>query len=160
MNRQDHVQKALNRAYFYLKFRPRTRKEVVSYLSKKSEKFYHWSPEVIEEALSLLEEEGLINDKKFVESFVVTRNIVKPKSEFALKQELLKAGVEKDIIDEFFTENPSNQEDLAKQALHNRWFHFNHFDKKTRFEKAAQFLMRRGFSFSIAKKVIEEMEEG
>lgn len=155
---QEDVQKALNRAYFYLKFRPRTKKEVSAYLEKKSEKFYHWQSGVIEKVIESLEERGLIDDKKFIESFVVTRNAVKPKSEFALKSELVHLGIDKDLIDQFFAENPSSQEDLAKKALHNRWFHFLHFDKKTRFEKAIQFLLRRGFSFSIAKKTVEEME--
>lgn len=157
---QEDVQKALNRAYFYLKFRPRTRKEVTSYLEKKSEKFYHWQLGVIEKVIESLEERGLIDDKKFVESFVVTRNAVKPKSEFALKRELVHLGVDNDLIDQYFAESPLPQEDLAKKALHNRWFHFLHFDKKTRFEKAVQFLLRRGFSFSIAKKIVEEMENG
>lgn len=158
MSTQEDVQKALNRAYFYLKFRPRTKKEVLSYLQKKSEKFYHWTPGVIEKAIESLEETGLIDDKKFIESFVVTRSAVKPKSEFALKRELHNLGVDKDLVDQFFAENPLPQEDLAKKALHNRWFHFLHFDKKTRYEKAVQFLMRRGFSFTIAKKTVEEME--
>ena len=158
MSIQEDVQKALNRAYFYLKFRPRTKKEVASYLQKKSEKFYHWQFGVIEKAIESLELEGIIDDKKFIESFVVSRNAVKPKSEFALRRELTHPGIDKDLIDRFFADNPLPEEDLARKALKIRWFHFSHFDKKTRFEKAVKFLMRRGFIFSIAKKIVEEME--
>jgi regulatory protein len=155
---QKDVQKALNRAYFYLRFRPRTRKEVETYLHKKSDKFYHWSPEVIEATLQSLEETGLVDDKKFIESFVYSRGVTKPKGEFALRQELMKAGVEKDLLDEYFQETPLEEEDLARKALSTHWSRYARFDKKTRFEKAAQFLMRRGFSFSNAKNIIQELE--
>lgn len=153
---QKDVTKALNRAYFYLKFRPRTKREVILYLQKKSEKIYHWDPEVIDKVIELLEEEGLINDRAFIESFVSSRALIKPKGEFALRQELMKYGIDKDLLDEYFAEKPLMEEDLAGKAISTHWNRYKRFDKKTRFQKAVQFLMRRGFSFSVAKKVIED----
>jgi regulatory protein len=158
-NIQEDVQRALNRAYFYLKFRPRTRKEVSDYLHKKSEKFYHWPDEVIDTALVLLEERGFINDRAFIESFVVSRNVTKPKSEFALRQEMMKVGVSKELLDEYFQESPTDEEALARKALAPRWSRYSPLSPKERFEKAASFLMRRGFQFSVAKKVIEERND-
>ncbi len=156
---QEDVQKALNRAYFFLKFRPRTKKEVVDYLQKKSDKWYHWVPEVIDQAIESLQLEGLVDDEKFVESFVVSRSTLKPKSEFVLRRELSRLGVEKNILDNYFNHNPISESDLALKALWSRWPRLQHFSKKTRFEKAAQFLLRRGFSFSTAKKAIVDMED-
>lgn len=157
-NIQEDVQKALNRAYFFLKFRPRTKKEVRDYLLKKSEKYYHWSSEVIDQALLRLEQLDFINDEKFIDSYVHSRNALKPKGEFALRKELIGLGVEKSFIDNYFADNPLDEETSAFQVLKSRWLRYRHLDKKTRFEKAVQFLMRRGFTFSIAKKVTEELE--
>lgn len=156
---QEDVAKALNRSYFYLKFRPRTECEMRDYLTKKSEKFYHWEPEVIDLAIEELKSQDFINDYKFIESFVAARTAIKPKGEFALRQELTKRGVAKDILDDFFAEEPVAEEELARHALTPRWSRYRGLDKRTRFEKAVQFLMRRGFSFSTAKKVIEEFAE-
>lgn len=157
-NLQEDVQKALNRAYFFLKFRPRTKKEVRDYLLKKSKKFYHWSSEAIDQALLRLEQLDIINDEKFIDSYVRSRNALKPKGEFALRQELMRLGVDKSVIDNYFADNPLDEEMGALQILKSRWSQYRHLDKKTRFEKAIQFLMRRGFTFSIAKKVTEELE--
>ncbi len=157
-NMQEDIAKALNRSYFYLKFRPRTEHEVRIYLHKKSEQFYHWSPEVIDATIAELKNLNFINDRKFVDSFVATRIAIKPKGEFVLRQELLRHGVNKDILDDYFAENPLDQEALARQILETRWTRYQRLDRKTRFEKAAQFLMRRGFSFSVAKKAIQEVK--
>ncbi len=158
-NTPEDVQKALNRAYFFLKFRPRTKKEVRNYLLKKSEKFYHWSSEVIDQALSRLEELDFINDEKFVDSYVHSRTILKPKGAFVLRQELMRLGVDKNVIDNYFADNPVDEEKNAFQTLKNRWSRYRYLDKKTRFEKAIQFLLRRGFAFGVAKKTIEELED-
>lgn len=157
--KEEDIHKALNRAYFYLKFRPRTKQEVRLYLQEKSEKFYRWSFDVIETVLRMLEKEGLIDDRKFIEAFVASRIAIKPKGEFVLLRELMRLGVGKDLLEEYFSQNPQDEEELAKKALWSRWPQFKKLDKKNRFKKAAQFLLRRGFSFSIAKKVIERFEE-
>lgn len=155
---QEDVAKALNRSYFYLKFRPRTEREVRDYLAKKSEKFYHWQPEVIDQAIEELKNQDLINDYKFVEAFVSSRTAIKPKGEFALRQELMKYRIAKNIVDDFFAEEPVAEEESARRALTLRWSRYRGMDKRTRFEKAVQFLLRRGFSFSTAKKTIAELE--
>lgn len=157
-NIAKQLQKALYFAYFYLKFRSRTRKELQNYLLKKREK-YHFTDDIIEKALHELEEQHLIDDKNFIEQYVSSRTISKPKGELALRTELMKLGITKDLLDEYFLQQPLDQFAQAHQALSSRWQRFNTLDKKKRFEKAASFLLRRGFSFEIIKKTIAEMEE-
>ena len=153
----DDIQLLLNRAYFYLKFRPRTKKEVRDYLYKKIKSRY-WSQDDAEKVIKILEGEGLLNDEEFTRWFVEQRNILKPKSVFALKQELIRFGVSKDLIERYFETNELNEEKLAEEALSKRWRIFLDLDKKKRFEKAASFLARRGFSFEVIKKTISKME--
>ncbi len=154
----EDLQGLLNYAYFFLKFRPRTVKEMRDYLQKKIVK-RHWSRDAVEEAIKELKEEQLLNDKEFVRLFVEQRNSAKPKSEFVLKRELIRHGVSKDLIEEYFSDHPQNEEELAEKALMPRWHRFQNLPARERFQKAAAFLMRRGFSFAVVKKTIVELEE-
>jgi len=157
-NPQDGLQELLNKAYFYLKFRPRTKKEMQDYLYKKIQK-RHFSRDDADKAITELEEQGLIDDKAFIEWFIDQRNTSKPKSQFVLKGELLRFGIEKDLIDNYFNEHEEPEDDLAFKALQSRWQRFKNLNRNERFEKAASFLTRRGFSFDVIKKTIDKMEE-
>ena len=155
---KELVQRALGRAYFYLKFRPRTRKELSDFLHKKAERF-HWPEEVVSEAIKELEEEDLINDEKFLKWYVEERNIHKRRSAFALRSELLRHGIAKDLMDEYFSQSPVQEESLALEALKQKWHRFERLDKRERFRKSAAFLSRRGFSFDMIKQAVKALEE-
>ena len=152
------VQKALNNAFFYLKFRPRSEKEVKDYLIKKAQKFF-WPEEVVQQVLFSLKEKQLIDDVAFVEWFVEQRNAGKPKSQFALRHELQKFGIDREVVENFFQENPSEELELAYKALQPRWRRYQYLDKNERFKKAASFLSGKGFIFETIKKTIQKLEE-
>ncbi|MDO8496972.1 MAG: regulatory protein RecX [bacterium] len=151
------IHRALNFSYFYLKFRPRSKKEIVDYLHKKADRF-SLTETIIDQAVISLEEQGLVDDTKFVEWFVEQRSRAKPKSEFALRQELFRFGIEKELLDEYFSEHEMPEEELALKALRPRWRRYENMDRKIRFQKVSQFLARRGFSFDIIKKTINFLE--
>jgi len=155
-DKDEDFGKLLNYAYFFLKFRPRSKKEIENYLYKKIQK-RHWSRDDVKKVIKHLESLDLINDKKFVKWFVGERILLKPKSTFALKQELLKHGVEKELIDEYFFSNSVNEEELAEKILRNRWNRYKNLNRQKRFEKTASFLMRRGFNFDIVRKTINKL---
>lgn len=154
----ETVPRILNYAYFYLKFRPRSRKEVSDYLKKKGDKL-SWTPEQIEAAILDLEEKNFVNDADFVEWFVHSRNSGKPKGRPILTSELMLKGVPKDTIDTYFEVNPPDSEALILKALERKWSSFRFLDKQIRFQKAASYLQRRGFPFSLIKKTIAQLEE-
>lgn len=158
---QEHAklfQKALNFAYFYLKFRARTEREIVLYLQKKSEK-YGFTSEAIQQVVEELKQQNLINDVDFVKMYIESKTKAKPKGANALKMELMRLGIQKDILDQHFEESPINESEQAIQALEKRWNRYRILDTKKRFEKAANFLLRRGFSFDVAKKTIAQLED-
>ncbi len=154
----ESLQSLLNTAYFFLKFRPRTKKEVHDYLLKKIEK-RHWSTDDVEKVIKQLEEQNLINDKEFISWFVEQRTRSKPKGRFVLKAELLRLGIAKDLIDQHLDEHPLAEEDLALQALKSKWQRFKNLTPKERFEKSAAFLARRGFPFDIIRKTVEKLQK-
>lgn len=158
MSKDEDLQKALNLSYFYLKFRPRTKKELRDYLTRKAKR-YHWSAQIVEEALSSLDEQGLIDDLAFVLWFVEQRSKRKPKSTFLLRRELLGFGVPKETINLYFDTHAHDDLIQAKKALSARWERLGRYSQKDRFKKAVAFLTRRGFSFAVIKKTIAEFEK-
>jgi regulatory protein len=150
----EELNRAVNLGYFFLKFRLRTKKEVNDYLHKKAKKF-HLSSDVIEQTVTNLEEKGYIDDKKFIEWFIEERLRNKPKSGFVLKSELRRFGISKDLIDDYFEKHEIDEKEAAYNSLKSRWSRFEKLNPKMRFQKASQFLLRRGFSFEVVRQVIK-----
>lgn len=146
----------LNKAYFYLKFRLRTVKEVRNYLYKKV-RTTHWSHEAVDKVIKHLIEQKFLDDKEFINYLVTSRTRTKVKGIYAIKQELAKYGVEKGLIDEYFAKTEINEEALAEKILSSRWSRLKDLPAKKRFEKAISLLQRRGFNFEISKKTFEDL---
>ncbi len=156
MTDSKNLHRLLNLAYFFLKFRPRTEKEIEQYLFKKAKK-RHFSVNEIEKVIKKLKEENLINDKEFINWFVEQRKTNKPKSQYVLKRELIRLGIKEDLIDKYFLDHPINEEDLAYKALLSKWSSFKNLSSEKRFQKAINFLFRRGFNFEVSKKTVKKM---
>src|SRR5437773_2192372 len=94
---KDLIRTAKNLGYFYLKFRPRSEHEMRGYLSKKKKR-YKLTEEVIEKVLKELKNEKLIDDEMFIDWHVGRRSRVKQRSQMLLTNELMKYGVQKELI--------------------------------------------------------------
>ena len=158
MDDREELLKALNYAYFYLKFRPRSKKELQDYLNKKAKR-WKWTAELVDRAINELVELELIDDMKFIEWFVEQRSAVKPKGTFLLKRKLSQFGVPKDTVDEYFEEHAQDEVSMATKAVAFRWGQWASLDKRERFLKAAAFLSRRGFRYDVIKSAIAKLEE-
>ena len=146
----------LNIAFFYLKFRPRTIKEIRDYLYKKVQTT-HWSHEAVDKVINYLIAQKFLGDKEFINYLVTSRTRTKVKGIYAIKQELNKFGVDKELIDEYFSKTEINEEELAEKILERRWPRLKTLPKQKRFEKAMSFLLRRGFNFEVSRKTIEKL---
>lgn len=147
----------LNKAYFFLKFRPRSEKEVRDYLYKKVSTT-HWSRDAAEKIIEKLKSQELIDDEKFVDWFVRNRTTLKPKSERLIARELRQKGIEDELIEKYFSANSLDEDSMALRILERRWPRFNGLPKQKRYEKAARFLMSRGYNYDIIKKTVEKFE--
>lgn len=153
----DNLRPLLQKAFFYLKFRSRTHKEVEDYLNNKI-KTTHWSSDNVKQVLKYLIELDFINDKKFIEQFVEQRKLLKPKGKKILIQELHRHGIDKQLINDYFSEYKADEEKIAQEILKRRWSRYINYNRQKRYEKAAGFLARRGFDFGAIKKAISLME--
>ncbi|MCX7955535.1 MAG: RecX family transcriptional regulator [Patescibacteria group bacterium] len=150
----EYLLPLLNKAYFFLKFRPRTEKEIRDYLCKKIIKT-HWSRDDVEKVIEKLKEQGLIDDEKFVEMYIKNRLLLKPKGKNLLKKELILKGINNDLIEKYFSLNQIDEENVAFAILKKRWSRFKNLDFKRKLEKSLRFLVSKGFSYETAKKTFE-----
>ncbi len=148
----------LNKAYFFLKFRPRTEKEIRDYLYKKI-KTTHWSRDDADKIIEELKEKELIDDEKFIDLFVRDRTALKPKGKRVLIRELKLKGIKDELIEKYFSQNSIDEETLALNILEKRWPRFRSLDSQKRFEKSVRFLMSRGFEYDLVRKIIKKLDD-
>ncbi len=153
---EDDLILLLNIAFFYLKFRPRTIKETRDYLYKKV-RTTHWSHEAVDKVIDHLIELKFLDDKAFIDYLVNSRTKTKVKGIYAIKQELNRFGVDRELVDEYFSNTEINEDQLAEKILSSRWPRLKSLPKQKRFEKALSLLQRRGFNYDTSKKTIEKM---
>lgn len=152
----DDLIPLLDMAFFYLKFRPRTIKETRDHLYKKV-RTTHWSHEAVDKVINHLIKLKFLDDKVFIDFLVRSRTATKVKGVYAIKQELNKFGVSREMIDEYFSNTEINEEELAKKALARRWEIIKTLPKQKRYEKAINLLASRGFNYETSKKAFEDL---
>jgi len=150
---KDRLGKAQEQIYRFLSYRPRSEKEIYDYLGKKKLK-----DKEKEKIIKNLKEEKLIDDLEFARWFLEQRQTFRPKGSYALRQELRQKGINEEIIDRVL---PGKKEELklAKKALAKAEKKYASFWGREKKEKLIAYLRRRGFSWEVVKKAVDEREE-
>lgn len=150
----DERQQAYSAALNALSHKPRTRFELKSRLLTKG-----WGETVIGEVLDGLEREGWINDNDYAQRWAEQRIRSRGKGKLLVRQELSQKGIAKPVIEAALGE-VGEEEELHSALLlaEKRWSRTTgeSVDKK---RKIAAFLMRRGFSGTIASKAVRKITE-
>lgn len=139
----------------YLSYRPRSEKEVEDYLKEKQKKSESLTSEMVEEILKKLREYKFINDSEFAKFWFDQRSKFKRKPIRVVEYELNQKGINKQIIEEVLSGLDSKDLDLenAKKLAAKKLDFYRNLDPKKRQEKVMNFLLRRGFSYDIVKKI-------
>lgn len=150
----DHSQKYLALLYRYLTIRNRSEKEVRDYLIKKQAE-----PQVIETLIALLYEQKFLNDETFARMWIKSRASFKPRGKRMLFMELKQKGIAKELIEKVLDEeNEEIPDELtqAKSLIKKRVDKLKDAPRQEVYNKVGAFLARRGFSWDIIKKAIDE----
>ncbi|MFP4194570.1 MAG: regulatory protein RecX [Desulfobacterales bacterium] len=145
-------QYAFSRALHFLKYRPRSRKEVRDYLEKKG-----FSEAGIADTLKKLERYRYIDDEQFARLWIENRCRNRPRGEFALRRELQQKGIKEEIIDNSLS--GFQEKEPAWRAVSPRlgqWALLDRIDLK---KKIYEHLRRRGFSFQTCEDVFQSAAE-
>jgi regulatory protein len=153
MSETEESLKAIQAAIRYLRIRPRSRGEVEEYLRKKS-----FSSEATEAALIKLEEEELLDDSKFLESWLHHRTEVMPRGSLVITRELKAKKIPEKLIQEVampFIEE--KEEEVAWRLAVKRWNACS--IPEERYRKTASFLKGKGFSSSVIYRVLMRLKD-
>lgn len=148
----DAVEVAMQRALNFLSYRDRTEQEIRKNLQK-----HGHDDNVIQKVINKLEEMGLINDRKFAQSWVENRKEFHPRSRKALAIELARKGIDQNVINETLESVDDYQMayTLANRQLHRyQGLEFHQFR-----QKLGSYLARYGFSYYTASRVIQDIWE-
>lgn len=147
----NDFEKYLNLCFRYLKIRPRSKKEISDYLERKKLK-----EEIANKIIIYLQNNSYLNDVNFAKWWVNQRLLNKPRSIYLLKLELINKGVSKNICDDLFFEEKINDLKTAINLLGNKRSLFQG-DFKYKQQRIINFLLRKGYSYHVAKKAFEEL---
>ena len=128
----------------YLSYRPRSKKEIENYLSRKTS-----DQTLVDRVISKLESVKLLDDAAFAKWLVESRSRSRPRGARLLKQELKSKGitVEQIKVDEV---------ELAAQALQKKLRLWQNLPFREFRVKAGRFLAYRGFSWSAIETVVKK----
>ena len=149
----DAVAKAYDRAIAFLSTRPRSTAEVRRRLEKAEV-----DEAAIEAAIERLTEQGYLNDAEFARYWVENRQQFRPKGEQALRQELRRAGVDGEAIDE--TLSGLDTSEAAYNAARPRAERLRLLaqeDPGAFKQKLGNFLLRRGFNYDMVREVTNRL---
>lgn len=154
---RESEQRLLDAAMRFLTPRPRSRTEVRRRLLRPHPKRPTPSPEAVERMLDRLEQLGLLNDRDFAGFWVENRERFSPRSARALGQELRQRGVNRETAEE--VADPERDEARALAAGRQRMRSLSGLDYETFRTRLGPFLLRRGFSFGVARETVRRLWE-
>jgi regulatory protein len=149
---EDAGVQARQKAYRFLSYRPRSVAEMRRHLSAKG-----LSETVIIQVIDYFIEQQLLDDHAFARYWVEQRETFKPRSAFALRQELQQKGISIPIINEALAEVDEQQ--AARRAARKKVRLWAGLPQEQFRQKVGGFLQRRGFSYQVIEPVISELWE-
>jgi len=155
-------EQAMSYALRLLGFRRRTEKELIERLAGKG-----YDSELRDRVLARLKEWGYIDDRSYVEGYV--RSKVKPSGKHLLKRELLRKGVDKEVVERGLEKNYTREQELqaAEELAVKLWHQAGERNTgleqtkemhQKNWQKTANRLLARGFSYDIVKVVLRKVD--
>jgi len=130
-------------------YKPRTEKQVRESLSKKG-----FENQSIQEAIDFLTSFSYLNDEEYAINFVKASLEKKPMSKKVLRVTLQTKGIPsiiiENILDEYYPKE--NITELALKVVEKRFRKKSEYTKEL-IEKELQYLLRKGFSYSVVKEI-------
>jgi len=151
---ENEVGKVMEKVWRFLAVRSRSRREIEYYLKKKEA-----GQAVCKIIFEKLERYGAVNDFEFAKMWVDSRNRFRPRGSFLLRAELNQKGIRKDIITAVLEKNEKHQFELAQKAAEKKFKTLKNLEYRPFFQKMSSYLLRRGFDFGTAKRVVDSLWE-
>lgn len=139
---------AFDTAIYYLSFKDNTKKELYNKLIEKG-----YSEEESEEAINKCLYYGYINDSHYALSYIKSNN--RKKGYSIIKRELLLKGIEKETIEDIYSDMELNQDDVIDSIFIKRFNNCDFNDKKVT-NRVISYFLRRGFEYDSIRKTMSK----
>jgi regulatory protein len=153
LEREETLEGAHEKALRFLEPRPRSSTEVKEHLRKKK-----FPAEAIEQTITRLQDVGLIDDEAFAKYWVENREQFRPRGGRALRFELRRKGLSDTAIADAVSQ--VDETESAYRAVESRARRWRELERREFFDKVSAFLVRRGFSYEIAKQTAKRLWDG
>lgn len=154
----EEQSKAKNCALRLLSYRARSEYEIRNRLDQKG-----YEREIIEETVRFLKKNNYIDDYAFAKALVNDELNLKQSGEGLIRQKLFQKGISKEIIQKVLDEILDEEKSLAACInLAEKKLNSTYRDDapKDQMRKIVAFLQRRGYPYSMIKKVVGEILRG
>lgn len=152
----EQADKALHAAVRQLEARPRAVGEIRTYLRRKQ-----FPPEAIDQAVDRLIEIGLLDDAAFSRQWIESRRGFSRRGTLALRDELRRKGVGRDMIDAALADQPEDEGVEQERALALARTALRKYrdapDRATFQRRLGGYLMRRGFSADMIRPILAQL---
>lgn len=150
---EDEIAKAFNKALGFLSFQMRSEHEVRQKLLQAD-----YGAAVVEEAIRKLERLGFLNDESYSKALVETRKRTAKKGPAAIRQDLMKKGIAKDLQEQVLGEfSHSEQVEIARELAAKQMRASTGKTPMQVKQKTQDLLLRKGYSYSIVSEVLEQL---
>jgi regulatory protein len=145
---QNDFRKAKERALYLLDYRDHSYKELYDKLRR------NYSPEICNAVMEKMIEIGVIDDRKYAERYARYLFEVKRAGKYKARAEMLKKGIDKEIVDEFLEEYEEDTQERLKELVEKKYARYLTDEKGV--QKVFNALVRYGYNYSDVREVIKE----
>ena len=150
MANDSAFQHCLDVAYRYLTYRPRSEAEIKQRLRQRG-----FDDKAIENAISKLKEQNLIDDFAFAQFWKDNRLSFKPKSKRLIEKELKDKKVAQEIVEQVIED--ISDEDNAYRIGYKRLLALAHLDYADFHRRLSNYLSYRGFSYEVVRDTVARL---
>lgn len=153
ISKEQRIIEVKQYSYNYATYKLRTKYQIINKLKEKK-----YTDFEIDTAFTFLYEFNLINDRKFAIAYVKDALMMKSISELKLRINLQNFGIDRNTIDEVLKEYyPKEDEfEIAKKSAEKKMRLIQHKPLEKQKNSLYIFLVNSGYSFDIAKRVLNE----
>jgi regulatory protein len=151
LTQADQTEQAHEQALRFLKNRPRSEWEVRQNLAKAE-----FDRGTIDRVVERLTSVALIDDAAFVKYWIENRTQFNPRGQVALRQELRRKGVERDVIDAVLAESEQSDDRSAIRSALAKANRYRHLPRDEFAQKLGAYLARRGFDYETVREAVAE----
>jgi regulatory protein len=150
----DPRQKAFERALKSISVRERTAGEVKQFLQRRG-----YEPDVIDDVIGGLREEGLVDDAGYARRFAEDRRLLDQWGNERIARDLERRGIARELVEQALAGHGHDDEMAVAVELLDRRFPMP-FEGDRERDKAWRLLVRRGYEPELAYSAVRRHEQG